>query len=155
MSDTISLRWSTTSTQSSCSHRHAHATPPHPSSHPSQVKVSRTEQECVLVESSINSCRISIRVKQADDLEALLARKLFRFLAQRADEFQVLRRVPVEGYDISFLITHVHVEEMLKARLVDFILQFMAEVDSELSELKLAVNTRGRLVAAEFLQGFK
>ena len=107
------------------------------------------------MESSINSCRISIRVKQADDLEALLARKLFRFLAQRADEFQVLRRVPVEGYDISFLITHVHVEEMLKARLVDFILQFMAEVDSELSELKLAVNTRGRLVAAEFLQGFK
>ena len=93
-------------------------------------------------------------MKQADDLEELLARKLLRFLAQRAEEFKVLRRVPVEGFDISFLITHVHVEEMLKAKLVDFIVTFMEETDKELSELKLAVNTRGRVVATEFLKAF-
>jgi len=121
---------------------------------PTQVRIARNENEYVLIEGSINSCRVSIKVKQADDLEELLARKLLRFLTQRAEEFRVLRRVPVEGFDISFLITHVHAEELLKARLVDFIVAFMEEIDKELSELKLAVNARGREVATEFLKGF-
>ncbi len=108
----------------------------------------------MLIEGSINSCRISIAVKQSDELEAILSTSLLRFLAQRAEEFKVLRRVPVAGYDISFLITHVHVEEMYKHKLVDFIIAFMEEIDKEVSELKLAVNTRGRVVATDFLRGF-
>lgn len=119
-----------------------------------QVRIARNENEHVLVEASLNSCRISIKVKQADELEEILARKLLRFLMQRADEFRVLRRVPVAGYDISFLITHVHVEEMLKAKLVDFVVVFMEEIDREVSELKLAVSSRGRVVATDFLKCF-
>ena len=46
---------------------------------------------------------------------------------------------PTKGYDISFLITNVHTEEMLKHKLVDFIIQFMEEVDKEISEMKLFV----------------
>lgn len=45
----------------------------------------------------------------------------------------------LQGYDISFLITNVHTEEMLKHKLVDFIIQFMEEVDKEISEMKLFV----------------
>lgn len=41
----------------------------------------------------------------------------------RADNFVVLRRKPVKGYDISFLVTNRNVEEMLKHKLVDFIIQ--------------------------------
>ena len=119
-----------------------------------QVKITRSEQEHVLIEGSINSCRVSIKVKQADELEEILARKLLRFLMQRADEFKVLRRVPVPGYDISFLITHIHAEEMYKHKLVDFIVAFMEDIDKEVSELKLAVNQRGREVASSFLRGF-
>jgi actin related protein 2/3 complex subunit 4 len=51
-----------------------------------------------------------------------------------------------QGYDISFLITNYHTEEMLKHKLVDFIIQFMEEVDKEISEMKLfvcAYNLRG------------
>ena len=118
------------------------------------MKISRNENEYVLIEGSINSCRISIKVKQSAELEEILTRKLLRFLAQRAEEFKVLRRVPVPGYDISFLITHVHVEEMYKHKLVDFIITFMEEIDREVSELKLSVNTRGRVVATDFLRGF-
>ena len=118
------------------------------------MKITRNENEHVLIEGSINSCRISIKVKQVDELEEILTRKLLRFLMQRAEEFKVLRRVPVPGYDISFLITHVHVEEMYKHKLVDFIITFMEEIDKEVSELKLAVNTRGRVVATDFLKGF-
>ena len=74
-------------------------------------------------------------------------------MTQRADAFKVLRRVPVEGYDISFLVTHADVEEMYKHKLVDFIVTFMEEVDREISDLKLSVNTRGRVVATDFLRG--
>ena len=49
----------------------------------------------------------------------------------------------VQGYDISFLITNFHTEEMLKHKLVDFIIQFMEEVDKEISEMKLFVSTSG------------
>jgi len=65
--------------------------------------------------------------------------------------------IVIQGYDISFLLTHVHTEEMLKHKLVDFIigiyptllnnirglllisLEFMEEVDKEISEMKLFV----------------
>jgi actin related protein 2/3 complex subunit 4 len=43
---------------------------------------------------------------------------------------------------------------MYKHKLVDFIITFMEEIDKEVSELKLAVNTRGRVVATDFLKGF-
>jgi len=46
-----------------------------------------------------------------------------------------------QGYDISFLITNFHTEQMLKHKLVDFIIQFMEEVDKEISEMKLFVST--------------
>jgi hypothetical protein len=45
----------------------------------------------------------------------------------------------LQGYDISFLVTNYHTEEMLKHKLVDFIIQFMEEVDKEISEMKLFV----------------
>jgi actin related protein 2/3 complex subunit 4 len=66
------------------------------------------------------------------------------------------------------LITNFHTEEMLKHKLVDFIIQFMEEVDKEISEMKLFVctilsggwiitdiylqlNARARFVAESFL----
>lgn len=56
-----------------------------------------------------------------------------------------------QGYDISFLITNFHTEEMLKHKLVDFIIQFMEDVDKEISEMKLFLNARARFVAESFL----
>ncbi|KAK7840135.1 actin-related protein 2/3 complex subunit 4 [Quercus suber] len=155
------------------------------------------------------------QVKQADELENILTKKFLRFLSMRAEAFQVLRRKPVQGYDISFLITNYHCEEMQKHKLIDFIpeisvlvcwlcqplgvLQALADgtkllfkenllpskgdtglfsigpsiaviailkliafqilfspqdIDKEISELKMSVNTRGRLVATEFLKQF-
>jgi len=53
--------------------------------------------------------------------------------------YEGLRTDFLKGYDISFLITNFHTEEMLKHKLVDFIIQFMEEVDKEISEMKLFV----------------
>lgn len=36
---------------------------------------------------------------------------------------------------------------MFKHKLVDFIIQFMEEVDKEISEMKLSLNARARVVA--------
>merc|ERR1712123_183860 len=105
--------------------------------------VARNEKEKVLIETSFNSVRVTI-----------LMDKFSRILMQRAEKFSILRRKPVDGYTISLLITNMHTEDMYKHKLVDFIIQFMEEVDKEVSDLKLAVNARARICAAEFLKSF-
>jgi actin related protein 2/3 complex, subunit 4 len=117
------------------------------------ILITRTEREAVLIEPSINSVRMSIRIKQADDTERILVRKFTSFLQQRAEQFIILRRKPVEGYDLSFLITHAHLERMVKARLVDFVIGFMEDVDKEVSAMKIAINARARVIAATWLEG--
>lgn len=72
--------------------------------------ISRNEFERVLIEPSINSVRVSIKIKQSDEIEEILVDKFTRFLTKRAENFLILRRVPVEGYDISFLLTNYHQE---------------------------------------------
>jgi len=118
------------------------------------VAIARNEKEKVLIESSINSIRVSIAVKQADEIEQILCQKFMRFMMMRAENFFILRRKPLPGYDISFLITNFHTEQMLKNKLVDFVIHFMEEIDKEISEMKLSVNARARIVAEEFLKRF-
>ena len=60
------------------------------------LTISRNENERVLIEPSINSVRISIKIKQADEIEHILVHKFTRFLTQRAEAFFVLRRKPVK-----------------------------------------------------------
>ena len=64
------------------------------------VIISRNEKERVLIESSINSVRISIAIKQADEIEKILVHKFTRFLMMRADNFVILRRKPVDKQSI-------------------------------------------------------
>lgn len=118
------------------------------------VIISRNEKERVLIETSVNSVRVSISIKQADEIEKILCHKFTRFMMMRAESFIILRRKPIEGYDISFLITNFHTEQMYKHKLVDFVIHFMEEVDKEISELKLSVNSRARICAEEFLKRF-
>lgn len=93
------------------------------------VTIARNKHERVLIEASFNSVRLSIAVKKSDDIETILCHKFTNFMAQRADDFVVLRRKPVPGYDISFLITSAHMESMYKHKLVDFLIHFMQEID--------------------------
>ncbi|KAK9816952.1 hypothetical protein WJX72_007348 [[Myrmecia] bisecta] len=116
------------------------------------VLLSKTENEKCLIESSINSARISIKVKQTDALEVWLTRKFMQFLMQRAESLGILRRVPTEGYDISFLIMASHVQQYRKQALVDFICQFIQDMSADINELKLLVSARGRAVAVEYLR---
>lgn len=119
------------------------------------VIISRNEKERVLIETSINSVRISVAIKQSDDIERILAHKFTRFMMMRADNFIILRRKPNDpNYDISFLVTNFHVESMYRYKLIDFIIHFLEEIDREINEMKLSINARARITAEEFLKKF-
>jgi hypothetical protein len=60
------------------------------------LTVSRNQEERVLIEPSVNSVRVSIRIKQADEIEHILVHKFTRFLTQRAEPFFILRRKPID-----------------------------------------------------------
>ena len=115
------------------------------------VIISRNENEQCLVEPSINSVRVSLRIKQADEIETILVRQFMRFLMGRAESFVILRRKPVVGFDISFLITNGNTEGMMRHMIVEFIVRFMTDVDAEINEMKLFLNGRARFVAEQYL----
>lgn len=60
------------------------------------LTVARNENERVLIEPSVNSVRISLKIKQADEIENILVHKFTRFLEQRAESFFILRRKPIK-----------------------------------------------------------
>jgi len=60
------------------------------------LTVSRNENEKVLIEPSVNSIRVSIKIKQADEIENILVHKFTRFLKQRAEAFFILRRKAIK-----------------------------------------------------------
>ena len=66
------------------------------------VVISRNESEKVLIEGSINSLRLSIKIKQADDIERILCHKFTRFMMMRAENFVILRRKPIPVSENSF-----------------------------------------------------
>mmetsp|Transcript_127401 Transcript_127401/g.309682 ORF Transcript_127401/g.309682 Transcript_127401/m.309682 type:complete len:171 (+) Transcript_127401:110-622(+) len=115
------------------------------------VTISRSATEAVLIEPSVNSCRVSVKIKQSDELDKVLANRFSRFLMQRAEQFIIMRRKAVEGYDISFLVTNTHTENLWKHKLIDFIIQFMQDINKEISDMKIAVSARGRVVAESFM----
>lgn len=45
------------------------------------------------------------------------------FMQHRAEELELVRRVPLPGYDITFLLTAAHLERFQRDRLVDFVCQ--------------------------------
>ena len=75
-----------------------------------------------------------------DDMDTILCKKFTRFLMQRAEQFIVMRREPVDGFSISFLVTHTHLENYWKHKLIDFIIEFMEEINKEISDMKIAIN---------------
>lgn len=115
------------------------------------VIICKGEQECCLIESSVNSVRVSIKIKKAMDTELLLTRLLERFMALRADRFEIFRKKPAyDDYDFSFLIAAHHLQIYRKEELINFILEFIAGIDKEINELKLDVINSARFACNFF-----
>ena len=86
------------------------------------------------------------------EIEHLLTRMLERFMALRADRFEIFRKKPAhEGYDFSFLISASHLLVYKKEELVNFVLEFIAGIEKEINELKLDVINSARFAANFFI----
>ena len=115
------------------------------------LTICRSDQEKVLIESSINSVRISVCIKKNQEIEILLTHMLDRFLSLRADKFQIMRKKPAhEGYDFSFLVTDYHLQKYKKCELINFILEFIGGIDKEINDMKLTIINQSRIAAAFF-----
>ena len=64
------------------------------------ILICRTDRERCYIEPSINSLRVSIKIKPADEMDTVLCRNFSRVLMQRAESFTILRRNPVEVFPI-------------------------------------------------------
>lgn len=114
------------------------------------VTIRRNDVESCLIEQSINSTRVSFKFRATDQVEAYLIRTYLSFMVHRAEQLDVVRRVPLDGFDITFLFTHSHVERYERERLVNFVCQLVEGFSAEISEMKLSLKTRARAVVDDF-----
>ncbi|CAD8147491.1 unnamed protein product [Paramecium octaurelia] len=119
----------------------------------SPIYLCRGEKEKCVIEPSINSTRISFSIKALDEVDKLIGEKFAKYLAVRADYFEILRRKPIPGYDISFLILDSHLEKYSVQGIINFIIDYVENIDKDLSDIKLNINTQARITAACFVGG--
>ncbi|EIE20978.1 hypothetical protein COCSUDRAFT_83537 [Coccomyxa subellipsoidea C-169] len=108
------------------------------------IELRRNEQECIVIERSLNSVRVNVQLKRVGDLEAWLRSKRIAFIMQRADYIDIIRRKPAPGFDISFLVTARHLQSFDKTALINLITTLVTELAS-VNDLKRLISSRGRV----------
>ena len=116
------------------------------------------KRESCFIEWTSNSVRVSFLFKaqaraKVDPLEASIVFQWMRFLMVQ-EQHPILRKTPIEGYSVTFLVTNKHLAIHGSQRVEDSILGFCAKIDKESSDIKLQVNAQARYVTAEFLKAF-
>ena len=69
---------------------------------------------------------------------------------RRAEALEVVRREPLAGFDVTFLVTSAHLERYSRDLLLEFILKFVGDFHSEIVGLKLGLKARARAVTEAF-----
>ena len=108
------------------------------------IIISRNESEKVEIETSINSVRVNVAVKKYQEIDKLIVDIYSKYLMNRANQLNVLRKVAKPGYDISFLITNFTLENYKKEDIIDFIVEFIQDFTKEVTEMKMTVNSQSR-----------
>ena len=62
------------------------------------------------------------------NLKSSVLQMFLRFMMKKADRLDLLRRVPVSEYDITFLVTARHLVEIGPEAIISFICGFATEV---------------------------
>ena len=122
--------------------------------------MTRTEkQEQCLIESCPDSLRVSFLFKQqslasSDPLEASILYQWIRFFQQQAEDYKILRRKPLDGYSISFLILSQHLQQLGTKAIESWIVNFCTVLDKECSDIKIQVNAQARIVTTDYFKAF-
>lgn len=118
------------------------------------ITISKNEKEKVEIEVSINSVRVNLLSNKVE-IEELIMNIYSKFLMNRTDKLNLLRKVPKDGYDISFLITNNHLETYKKEDLIDFVVDFISTLDNEIINMRMAVNSQLRMASNYLLEKLK
>ena len=118
------------------------------------IIICRSENEKVEIETSINSVRLNLCTNKVD-IEELLTDIYSKFLMNRTDKLNLLRKVPKNGYDVSFLITNYHLDYYKKEELIDFIIDFISSLDNEIINMRMIVNSQLRMASNYLLEKLK
>ena len=119
------------------------------------VIISRNEDEKVEIETSINSVRINVAVKKYQEIDKLIVGIYSKYLMNRANQLNVLRKVAKPGYDISFLITNFTLENYKKEDIIDFIIEFIQDFTKEVRDMKMTVNSQSRFATTYLMEQVK
>ena len=119
------------------------------------IIISRNEDENVEIEPTINSVRVNIVIKKHADIEGLLMDIYSNFIMNRADKMEIYRKKPKDGFDVSFLITNYHLEIYRKEDIIDFIVEFIQDIEKEINDMKLIVNSQCRISSTYFMEQLK
>ena len=119
------------------------------------IIISRNESEKVEIETSINSVRVNVAVKKYQEIDKLIVDIYSKYLMNRANQLNVLRKVAKPGYDISFLITNFTLENYKKEDIIDFIVEFIQDFTKEVTEMKMTVNSQSRYATTYLMEHVK
>ncbi len=119
------------------------------------VIISRNEDEKVEIETSINSVRINVAVKKYQEIDKLIVGIYSKYLMNRANQLNILRKVAKPGYDISLLITNFTLENYKKEDLIDFIIEFIQDFTKEVRDMKMTVNSQSRFATTYLMEQVK
>ena len=87
-------------------------------------------------------------------MDILVVKKVASFFERRAQRLQIFRKKAIEGFDISLLVTNKHLEKFNKTLLIEWILEFVEKMDTDIKEIKLNLNTQTRLAATYLVDCF-
>ena len=119
------------------------------------IIISRNESEKVEIETSINSVRVNVAVKKYQEIDKLIVDIYSKYLMNRANQLNVLRKVAKPGYDISFLITNFTLKNYKKEDIIDFIVEFIQDFTKEVTEMKMTVNSQSRFATTYLMEQVK
>ena len=119
------------------------------------VIIARNEGEKVEIESSVNSVRVNVAIKKHAEIENLIVQIYAKFLMNRANRLNILRKVAKPGYDISFLITNFTLENYRKEDIIDFIIEFVQDFTKEVTDMKMTVNSQSRYATTCLMEKLK
>ena len=119
------------------------------------IIITRSDEEKVEIQSSINSVQVHISLKKHADIERLIISIYAKYLMNRANKLNLLRKIPKKGYDISFLITNYHLENYRKEDVIDFIVEFIQDLVKEVTDMKMTVNSQARYVTTYLMKQLK
>ena len=119
------------------------------------VIISRNESEKVEIETSINSVRVNVAVKKYQEIDKLVVGIYSKYLMNRANQLNVLRKVAKDGFDISFLITNFTLENYKKEDIIDFIIEFIQDFTKEVTDMKMTVNSQSRFATTYLMEHVK